>query len=392
MTRGDSGYDGEGIIVGIIDSGIWPEHPSFADPDPSGEPYDPPAAAPPGGYLCEFGNDTHNPLDAAFTCNNKLIGAYQMLDTYRFVFGAEADEFDSARDNSGHGTHTSSTAAGNRGVEASLQGSDLGLVSGIAPRAHIIMYKGLGKQGGFGSDLGAAIDQAVADGVDVINYSLGSSSATIGFDDVAFLLADAAGVFVAAANGNNGPGAATIGSPAMVPWVTSIGASTHDRTFAGTVMLGDGTELTGVTLTGGVSGTLVDSADHGNELCDPTVAFLPSVAGQIVLCRRGAFARVAKSQAVSLGGGIGMILYNAAANDTLNTDNHFLPALHVADIAGGTIKAYIAANPGTATASLSGGEAAGAQDLWNVHVEPSHVAGVAALIRHSPSRLTRQRW
>ena len=294
-----------------------------------------PTAAPPGGYPCEFGNDAHDPLDAAFTCNNKLIGAYQMLGTYRAIIGAEANEFDSARDNSGHGTHTSSTAAGNRGVEASVQGSDLGLVSGMAPRAHVIMYKGLGKRGGFGSDLGAAIDQAVADGVDVINYSLGSSSATIGFDDVAFLLADDAGVFVAAANGNRGPGAATIGSPAMVPWVTSVGASTHDRTFAGTMMLGDGTELTGVTLTGGVSGSLVDAADHGNELCDPSVAFLHSVAGQIVLCRRGVFARVAKSQAVSLGGGIGMILYNAVANDTLNTDNHFLPALHVADTAGG---------------------------------------------------------
>ena len=126
-----------------------------------------PTAAPPGGYPCEFGNDAHDPLDAAFTCNNKLIGAYQMLGTYRAIIGAEADEFDSARDNSGHGTHTSSTAAGNRGVEASVQGSDLGLVSGMAPRAHVIMYKGLGKRGGFGSDLGAAIDQAVADGVDV---------------------------------------------------------------------------------------------------------------------------------------------------------------------------------------------------------------------------------
>ena len=123
-----SGVDGEGVVVGVIDTGIWPEHPSFAD-DGSYE-------APPTGPLpCEFGNTAQNPNDAPFDCNNKLIGADQVLDTYREVIGADPDEFDSARDDDGHGTHTASTAAGNAGVEASVLGRDIATISGIAPRA-----------------------------------------------------------------------------------------------------------------------------------------------------------------------------------------------------------------------------------------------------------------
>ncbi len=165
----DRGFTGEGVVVGVIDTGIWPEHPSFAD--------DGSYAAPPTGPLpCEFGNTAHNPNDAAFTCNNKLIGARQMLTTYRAVLGAEADEFDSARDDSGHGTHTASTSAGNAGVNATAFGLPVATISGIAPRAHVISYKGLGNLGGFTSDLAAAIDQAVLDGVDVINYSIGGGA------------------------------------------------------------------------------------------------------------------------------------------------------------------------------------------------------------------------
>ena len=133
-----TGIDGEGVIVGVIDSGIWPEHPSFADD----------GSFPEAPVLddsrpnCEFGNTAHNPADLPFTCNNKLIGARQMLDTYRFFIGAQPDEFDSARDDDGHGTHTASTAAGNADVEASIYGISRGAVSGIAPRDRVIAYKG----------------------------------------------------------------------------------------------------------------------------------------------------------------------------------------------------------------------------------------------------------
>ena len=157
---------------------------------------------------CDFGNTAQNADDAPFTCNNKLIGARQMLDTYRAIIGAEPDEFDSARDDDGHGTHTASTAAGNAGVQASVFGVNVAARSPASPRAPtIVAYKALGNLGGFTSDLAAAIDQAVADGVDVINYSIGGGASLSAPTTLAFLFAADAGVFVATSAGNDGPGA-----------------------------------------------------------------------------------------------------------------------------------------------------------------------------------------
>src|SRR5262249_22285830 len=148
-------------------------------------------------------------------CNHKLIGARESLDIYKLLFGLTPGEFDSARDNQGHGTHTASTAAGNAGVEAQIFGQPRGTISGIAPRAYVAAYKALGNEGGFGGDLVKAIDQAVADGVDVINYSVGSiGSPPDPYDQpdaLAFLDAYRAGVFVAVSAGNAGPGPGTIG-------------------------------------------------------------------------------------------------------------------------------------------------------------------------------------
>lgn len=331
-----TGYDGEGVVVGVIDTGIWPEHPSFADDGSYSTP-------PVSGIPCEFGNTAHNPNDAPFTCNNKLIGARQELPTYRAVIGADPDEFDSARDDDGHGTHTASTAAGNAGVESDILGVPRGTISGIAPRAHVIAYKGLGNLGGFASDLAGAIDQAVADGVDVINYSIGSSSFAIGPDDVAFLFAADAGVFVATSNGNSGPGAATTGSPASVPWVTSVGASTQPRFFEGSVSLGDGSQYFGASVMPGTDELpLVDAADAGDEICNPGALDPNVVAGKIVLCKRAAIARVFKSLAVYQAGGAGMILYNANDAESLNTDTHWVPTVHINNTDGLAIKSYIA--------------------------------------------------
>ncbi len=257
-------------MVGIIDSGIWPEHPSFAD-DGSYPP--PPVVLDDSRPTCEFGNTAHNPNDAPFTCNNKLIGARQMLDTYRALIGAAPYEYDSARDDNGHGTHTASTAAGNAGVEASIYGIPRGTISGIAPRAHVIAYKGLGDLGGFTSDLAAAIDQAVADGVDVINYSIGGGAGGPGADEIAFLFAEAAGVFVATSAGNTGPGAASLGNPGTMPWMTTVGANTQSRFFEGTGWLGDGSMYSGASITAGTDMLpLVDAEFAGDELCDPGVA------------------------------------------------------------------------------------------------------------------------
>jgi subtilisin family serine protease len=355
----DTGLTGEGVVVGVIDTGIWPEHPSFAD---DGFYADPGLSIP-----CEFGNTAHNPDDVAFACNNKLIGARDMRALYNAFIGPEL--YDSARDADGHGSHTTSTAAGNADVSAEIFGIDRGLVTGVAHRAHVAMYKACGELGCFGGDLTDAIDQAVADGVDVINYSIGSPTPSLtGGDEIAFLFADAAGVFVATSNGNSGPGAETIGSPASVPWATSVGASTHDRRFEAVATLGNDATYTGASVTPAIgSTTLVDSAQLKNELCLPDVKFKPAPKDKIVLCKRGISARVDKSRAVFEQGGVGMILYNENDNQTLATDNHFVPSVHVTFSDGIAIKEYIASTaPGKgqgkslgkmATASISEGTA-----------------------------------
>jgi len=340
------GYKGEGVVVGVIDTGIWPEHPSFADNGSYGP-------SPIGPLPCEFGNTAHNPNDAPFTCNNKLLGARQMLATYRALIGAAPDEFNSARDDNGHGTHTTSTAAGNAGVAATMYGQPRGTISGIAPRARVVMYKGLGNLGGFTSDLAAAIDQAVADGVDVINYSIGGGAGAVTADEIAFLFAADAGVFVAVSAGNSGPGASTLGDPGTKPWLTTVGASTQSRFFQGTVILGNGAEYTGASITEGVGpAPLVDAASLGNALCNPAVPFSSSVAGKIVVCQRGTVGRAAKSLAVLNAGGVGMIMHENSDAGNLFSDSHWVPSVHVDQTPGLAIKAYIAANPGTATAQI----------------------------------------
>jgi subtilisin family serine protease len=329
------GYDGEGVVVGVIDTGIWPEHPSFAD---DGSYSDPGLSIP-----CEFGNTAHNPNDVAFTCNNKLIGARQMLDTYRALIGADPDEFDSARDDDGHGTHTASTAAGNAGVEAFVFGKSYGEISGIAPRAHVVAYKGLGNQGGFTSDLAAAIDQAVADGVDVINYSIGGGAAGPGADEIAFLFAADAGVYVATSAGNSGSAPATVGNPGTMPWLTTVGASTQPRFIQGTVRLGNGAAYKGASITPSLQGyhPLVDAEDAGGDLCVPGSLDPAKVTGAIVLCRRGAVDRTAKSLAVQQAGGVGVIHYENTDDNNLFTDSHWLPTVHVDNTPGLAIKSYI---------------------------------------------------
>ncbi len=330
-----AGYTGEDVVIGVIDSGIWPEHPSFAD-DGSYAPlvgFD--------GLACDFGDTAHNPDDAPFECNDKLLGAYDMRVAYKAGIGPEA--YNSARDYDGHGTHTASTAAGNAGVSSSIYGIRRGTLSGVAPRARVITYSACGELGCVTSDLVAATDQAVADGVDVINYSIGGGASLTDPADLAFLFAADANVWVATSAGNAGPGAETVGGPATVPWITSVGASTQDRTFTSLVWFGAFGLATGSSVTPGTHGRafLVDAEDLGNPLCDPAVGFNADVSRKIVLCERGGVARVAKSQAVADAGGAGMILFNNDDQMALVTDNHFVPSVLVDHSTGMRLKAYI---------------------------------------------------
>ena len=354
------GLTGEDVIVGVIDTGIWPEHPSFSDqedlsdaPGNSGKrdlAYGP---APSDWYgSCQSGEQFSQD-----DCNNKLIGAKYFKDGFTNNEINISGDYLSARDADGHGTHTASTAAGNANVPASIFDTDRGIVSGIAPRARVAMYKACWADSGCAnSDLTKAIDEAVADGVDVINYSIGSDSIGFGPDSVAFLFAEDAGVHVATSAGNAGPGTGTVGSPAWVPWVTTVGASTQDRTFQGTATLGDGSSYDGASITAGVGPeTLVDSVDAGDELCNPGELDPAVVSGNIVLCKRGAIARVAKSQAVQMAGGVGMILYNASDAQSEVADNHYVPTVHISNTDGLMVKSYIGSTGDDVTATITGG-------------------------------------
>ena len=166
-------------------------------------------------------------------CNNKVIGARWFIAGAENTGPIDAGEIRSVRDVDGHGTHTATTAAGNR-TSASIFGTSIGDIEGIAPRARIAVYKACWLRPGTTrascntSDLANAIDMAVADGVDVINYSVGSTMREVTApDDLALLNATKAGVIAVVAAGNEGPNLATIGSPAGGPWVLTAGASTR---------------------------------------------------------------------------------------------------------------------------------------------------------------------
>jgi subtilisin family serine protease len=353
---------GEDVVVGVIDTGIWPEHPSFSDqrdladrPGSTGKrtsAYGPPPAHFHG--TCQAGEQWSKD-----DCNNKLIGARYFLKGFGH-FGIIKDDFESPRDADGHGSHTASTAAGNAGVDPSIFGRDLGVgtISGMAPRARIAAYKACWEDGCALSDLVAAIDAAVADGVDVINYSIGSDTpALLGPDEVAFLFAAEANVFVAASAGNAGPGTSTVGSPASAPWVTAVGASTHDRFLAGTVRLGSGVTYRGASVTRGLTSRgLVDGAAAGSIGCEAGALDPAKVSGKIVLCE-GSRLRAARGQAVLAAGGVGMVLYNVGPSMMTFSDNHYLPAVHIDHVDGLAIRAYITAQGAGATAAIVEGGA-----------------------------------
>jgi subtilisin family serine protease len=362
---------GEDVVVGVVDSGVWPDSKSFSDRDAGGKLVYQPNPGIWHGRSCHPGEEWN-----ASMCNQKLIGAQYFCES-RGCNNVLEHEFLSPRDYNGHGTHTASTAAGNEGVATTGAASLFGTVNGIAPRARVAAYKvcwdnGAGGCGANTGDSVAAIDQAVADGVDVINYSIsGTSTDYLDAVEVAYLFAADAGVFVAASAGNSGPTASTVAH--ISPWLASVAAGTHDRSGTGTVTLGNGAQHQGASLTPAVaSSPLISATDAGvagahpdlvrqcfsANLLDGNKPVLDpaKVAGKIVVCQRGgpspvaANARVDKSAAVKAAGGVGMILFNVAAN-SLNADLHSISTVHVDHVVGPTIDAY--AKTAGATAALS---------------------------------------
>jgi hypothetical protein len=334
-TLGGQDNAGSNVVVGVIDTGIWPENPYFVDRGLPAPPH------PLSFYHCDFGNGSDPALGPAFACNNKLIGAYNKTQTYMSIQNSDGQEFCnntthvcSARDSEGHGTHTASTAAGDRVDHAPLYGVDRGPASGIAPGAHVIAFRVCLVNGCFGSDSVSAVQQAIHDGVNVINFSIsGGASPYTDPVELAFLDAFNAGISVNASAGNSGPGAAT--SDHGGPWVTTVGASTGPRSFNSTLHLtadgGATLDVSGVTLTNGISSAtpvvLAASLPGEDALCQSTLA--PGTAtGKVVLCNRGINGRIDKGRRVLAGGAVGMILTNnSAAVTDLESDNHYLPAI-----------------------------------------------------------------
>src|SRR3954453_2044103 len=178
-TLGGQDSAGSNVVVGVIDTGVWPENPYFV-----ARPSEPAPPHPMSSYHCDFGDGTDVAhLGPTFSCNNKLIGAYNKTQTYMSIQNADGQEFCnntshvcSARDSEGHGTHTASTAAGDRVDHAVLYGVDRVPASGIAPGAHVIVFRVCMVNGCFSSDSVSSVQQAIHDGVNVINFSIGGGA------------------------------------------------------------------------------------------------------------------------------------------------------------------------------------------------------------------------
>lgn len=377
---GGTAEAGKGIVVGDIDTGIWPENPSFDAPaltshkpgkrDPH-RPYRSGATTlmhkADGGIFkgtCQTGDS----FTAA--CNEKVISARYFGEGWLdAVPESNRAGYISPRDSQGHGTHTASTAAGNANVRATAGGEDLGTVSGVAPAATIAVYKALWQSkdgqadGGLTSDLVAAIDQAVADGVDVINYSLGATFESAYNDpaQVALRNAAAAGVFVATAAGNSGPGASSLSNTA--PWTTTVAAGTI-KSHTGTVTLGNGAHYTGISTTVhrqvgpaplvlGSAVRVSDTVDIYADYCMPDSLDPARTAGKIVVCERGVNGRADKSVEVERAGGIGLVLVNSGDEST-DGDLHSVPAVHLDKAEAAPVRTYAATSAATATLTEGG--------------------------------------
>lgn len=338
-------YKGEGIVIGTIDTGISPGNRSFADLGDDGYDHTNPRGE--GNYLGACDESNSEQFDPLFICNDKLIGAY--------TFVAEQD---TPVDYDGHGSHTASTSGGNV-VDDVIVETAAGFVtppfdiSGVAPHANVIAYLGCCSLSG----LTAAIDQAIADEVDVINYSIGSSAPSqlwSDFDTVGFLNARAAGIFVATSNGNDGPGVATTGSPADAPWILSVGAGTHNR-HNGNVLAGlqssAGThaDIEGKSVTGALTTPtpIVYAGAVDDALCQDATGHEAEFTGKIVVCDRGVNGRVVKSSNVEAQGAVGFVLTNDEANaNSLTGDEFAVPGVFISYDDGLDLKAWLSEGTG----------------------------------------------
>lgn len=368
---GGTGVDtqGEGVVIGILDTGINGAHPSFAEVGPvDGHVHTNPLGS--GVFL---GRCALPPAHTDYYphCNDKLIGAYSYSTD------------DDPEDDDGHGSHVSGTAAGNA-IQVTWPftlTANPGLVfdvSGVAPHANLVMYEVCAATC-FSSARVAAVDQAILDGVvDVLNHSI-SLSLNPWTHPVAeaFLNAAEAGIFVSVSAGNDGPGAATVSSGAP-PWAATVANSSHDRVFrnhiTGLTASGGHPDIEGLSESAGTGGPFeivyagdVDVGGTTYPLCATGTPVFPpdgssnpfppgTFTGQIVICDRGIYARVEKGFNVDLGGAAGYVLANAASDgNSLVADDHYLPSTHITHDDGVSLKAWLGAGGPAFTGEITDG-------------------------------------
>ncbi|CAI7743599.1 unnamed protein product [Closterium sp. NIES-53] len=346
---------GEGVVIGLIDSGIWPEHPSFNNPSKT-------FGAPPPKWAgkCEDTGD----FEAAKACGGKIVGAQSFWDA---VVGSDGEidqttDFMSPRDSKGHGSWCAGAAAGNGGVQVTASnGQSLGFASGMAPRARLAVYKVLwrltgGEEVAALADVQAAVEQAVLDGVDVISISLaGIYENSDYFDDVDYLNAIKAGVVIVVAAGNAGrpPSAWSYRTLSnFSPYYLTVGASSIGRRYTTALTLSNGFTVSG----GGMGGSKVTAAgvpiilgrkgllaNHDNiegDYCYPSSLDASKVAGKMVVCVNGKSWVWEKVKEVVGAGGVGIVLVNDEQGEPYVRDNYDspIPVVHLTAADGAKLR------------------------------------------------------
>ena len=342
-TSASRSRGGAGVVIGVVDSGIWPESPLFAGVPGLGRQA--------RGFrgACQEGDGW-----SRTTCNRKVVAARWYVDGFG-VANLSAAASLSPRDDNGHGTQVASIAAGNAGVSVQSSGEAMGRFSGIAPQARLAVYKACwtapdpADDGCASADLVTAVDQAVQDGVDVLNLAVAGPGVPDTLER-ALLGAAEADVVVVGAAGNTGRDAYAAHSS---PWVTSVGAATA-TVPRGEVRVAGGPRVVGTmvsrrTLRGtrivlGARAAAPGSAEADAALCRPDSLDAGKVGGAIVVCERGIIGRVDKSAAVERAGGSGMVLVNMTRGG-LAVDVHAVPTVHVDRAGARRLTAWLARHP-----------------------------------------------
>ncbi|XP_027913255.1 subtilisin-like protease SBT1.7 [Vigna unguiculata] len=352
---------GSDVIIGFLDTGIWPESKSFDDaglgPIPSK-----------WKGICERSADFN-----ASKCNRKLIGARFYSKGYEATIGPIKGT-KSPRDTEGHGSHTASTAAGSVVEGANVFGYAAGKARGMAFRSRIAVYKVCWERGCAVSDILAAMDAVISDHVDILSISLGGDSDTSNYDTDGIAIGSFAvlehGTVVVCSAGNEGPAPSSINSN-IAPWLITVGAGTLDRDFPAYVALGNGHRYS------------VQSIYSGKSLPDTPIPFIHArnasrkeganlnlclthsldpkrVRGKIVYCEYGNTSTIEKELVVKSAGGVGMVLGTVEGDPEEELlEPHFLPTAIVDDKAKNSIQEYLSSEPKPVATIVSEGTKVG---------------------------------